>query len=91
MKQSGISLDRWLLERSRNLKLPPEIEHTKEFNLENIFLERYIEVKFEGNTGNGPSNLFELKSIVSRFETLVDIFGNLPLICYETNLNSVTH
>ena len=80
MKQSGIPSDRRLLERSRCLKIPPNLEHIKEFNVENIFLERFIKVKFGENTGDGPSNLFELKSNIARFENLVDTYGNVPLI-----------
>ena len=38
---------------------PPIIEHIKEFNLENLFLEKFNEVKLEEITGSGPSNLFE--------------------------------
>ena len=80
MKQSKISSDRWLLERSRCLNIPPVIEHIKEFNPENLFLERFNEVKFEEIIGTGPSNLFELKSSSLRLLNLVDIFGNLTLI-----------
>ena len=80
LKQSEISSDRWLLERSRCLNIPPVIEHIKEFYPENLFLERFNEVKFEEIIGRGLSNLFELKSSRIRFLNLVDIFGNLPLI-----------
>jgi hypothetical protein len=70
-----------LLERSRCLNIPLVIEYIKEFNPENLFLERFNEVKFEEIIGRGPSNLFELKSSSLRLlNLLVDIFGNLPLI-----------
>ena len=80
MKQSRIFSDKWLLERSRWVKIPPEIEHIKEFNPENLFFERFNEVKFEETTGSGPSNMFELKSSTARFENSMNIFGKLPLI-----------
>ncbi len=80
MKQSGIPSDRWLLERSRCI-ITPVVSHIKEFNPENLFLERFNEVKFEEITGNGPSNMFELKSSTALYKNSLDIFGNnLPLI-----------
>jgi hypothetical protein len=53
--------------RGQGVIIPPVIEHIKEFNPENLFLERFNEVKFEEIIGSGPSNLFELKSSTARF------------------------
>jgi hypothetical protein len=56
------------------------ILHITEIDPKNLLFERFKDVVFEGNTGNGPSNWFELKSVPMYRGYSDDRFGNIPLI-----------
>ena len=62
-QQSGSLPDSKLFERSRCVNLWPPIEHKKEIDPENLFLERFNNEAFKGSGGMGPSKWFELISI----------------------------
>lgn len=88
-QQSGSFPDSKLFERSRYINLLLR-EHRKEMDPENLFLERFRDVAFEGSGGIGPSKWFELISIPGpEISNLKDKSGTLPLIWLLERFKSI--